>query len=348
MLYNNEDDVIILDEDVGENVGVNDVCSGGGYSQAGVNNWAEIDHDNLNADEGYYSTHISLDGDEGSTQEDIYKVDVELSNLAQDTKNIFANEENDVNIENPHQLIEDLVPEMEWPTLHAAMSYIRRWSILNKIRDRLLHRAFEKLNLMMMKLIYDRRYKADEWNQTGLVPRVKEHIAKIEIFYGQYHPEGAGDGCHVTIGANGKRYCSPYHRVSSYVETYKKAIYPILDPSEWGKGGEQCSTDGADTWNHYRYITSDEEEENEWQCGWGDDDLSNNNSNNSDDKSEEEKEDDESKEEKEADESEKEEDENNDSESEEETETEEDDSDDKGDDRGVAGGDGGVAGGGSS
>ncbi|KAF6152014.1 hypothetical protein GIB67_010588 [Kingdonia uniflora] len=86
--------------------------------------------------------------------------------------------------------------------------------------------------------MYDRRNKAIEWNQDDLVPRVKEHIAKMETFYGQYHPEGAGDGCHVAIGANVSilmkfrvswiEYYSPYHRVSSYVETYKKAIYPIV------------------------------------------------------------------------------------------------------------------------
>ncbi|KAF6149127.1 hypothetical protein GIB67_038360 [Kingdonia uniflora] len=80
--------------------------------------------------------------------------------------------------------------------------------------------------------MYARRNKTAEWDQDGLVPRAEEHIAKMEIFYGQYHPEGAGDGYHVAIGANGK---SPYHRVSLYVETYKKGIYPIVDPSDWGK-----------------------------------------------------------------------------------------------------------------
>ncbi|KAF6160700.1 hypothetical protein GIB67_019640 [Kingdonia uniflora] len=138
MLYDSEDDVTILDEDVGEIAGVNDevgvdVGGRGGYNQAGVNNWAEIDPDNLKAEEGYYSTHTSLDGDEGPTQGDIDKVDVELTNLAQDTENIFANEDNDVNIGNPHQLVEDLVPEMEWPTVHDARVYIRRWSILNRV-----------------------------------------------------------------------------------------------------------------------------------------------------------------------------------------------------------------------
>ncbi|KAF6141006.1 hypothetical protein GIB67_006635 [Kingdonia uniflora] len=131
MLYDSEDDVTILDEDVDENAGVNDgvgvdVGGGGGNNQTGVNNWAEIDPDNLNAEEGYYSTNTSLDGDEGPTQEDINKVDVEFVNFAQETENIFTNEENDVNIGNPHQLVEDLVPEMEWPTIHIARAYIRR------------------------------------------------------------------------------------------------------------------------------------------------------------------------------------------------------------------------------
>ncbi|KAF6148403.1 hypothetical protein GIB67_036618 [Kingdonia uniflora] len=444
MLYDSEDDAIMLDDDVGENAGVNDgvgvdVGGGGWNNQIGVNNWAEIDPNNLNAEEGYYSTYTSLDGDEGPIQEDINKVDVEFTNFAQETENIFANEENDMNIGNSHQLVKDLVPEMEWPTVHAARAYIRRWSILNKveyhqiknegyrlrficiepktcnwlfyaiitpdghtfklrkssvlkyickrkgktsnklahvgwvtneaehtmkiirftrpvdvielillkfgldisyyttwnawticmekivgsfddgyvvqpelcrqilsanlgglartskdvktnmwmgtcvaykapfdggthleglvwgaakawkqtekqekldklkvdnpeahdwlvkepfehwarshfdftakcehitnnflesfnnwilkIRDKLLHRALEKLNLMMIKLMYDRRNKAAEWNQDGLVPRAEEHIAKMETFYGQYHLEGVGDGCHVGIGA---------------------------------------------------------------------------------------------------------------------------------------------------
>ncbi|KAF6170405.1 hypothetical protein GIB67_014335 [Kingdonia uniflora] len=93
--------------------------------------------------------------------------------------------------------------------------------------------------------------------------------------------------------------------------------------------GERCNS-----LRGTRYITSDEEEENEWQCRWGDDSSDNNESNDNgdDDESEEKKEDDESEEEKEDDENEeeKEDDESDDGESEEKTETEENDSDGNG------------------
>ncbi|KAF6138183.1 hypothetical protein GIB67_011023 [Kingdonia uniflora] len=140
-------------------------------------------------------------------------------------------------------------------------------------RDKPVHRALEKLNLVLMKLMYERRLKAREWDQDGLLSRAKKHIAKMETFYGHYHPEGVVDGCFIAITVNGQRwrvntekhecdcnewqltglpcvyavsillpfreswieYCSPYHRVSSYVATYRKAIYPMVDSSAWKK-----------------------------------------------------------------------------------------------------------------
>ncbi|KAF6147488.1 hypothetical protein GIB67_021314 [Kingdonia uniflora] len=370
MLYDSDDDVIILDEDMGENAGVNDgvgvdVGGGGGINQTGMNNWVEIDLDNLNAKEGYYSTHTSLDADEGPTQEDI-EVDVEFANFAQETENIFANEENDVNIGNLHQLVEDLVPEMEWPIVHTARAYIKRFiddgyvvqpelcrqilstnpgSLARSSKDVKTNMwmgicvaykaSFNRLangcrpilgldgsflkgkyggvclsiigldaNNGLFPIAVDRHkgligaiaevfpnanhrfcfrhmYKnmkkyyrgihleglvwgaAKAWKQTEkhekldkrkvdnpkahvwFSARAEEHITKMETFYGQYHPEGAGDGCHVAIGANVSvlmklkvswiEYCSPYHRVSLNVETYKNAIYSIVDPSDWGK-----------------------------------------------------------------------------------------------------------------
>ncbi|KAF6157201.1 hypothetical protein GIB67_041662 [Kingdonia uniflora] len=377
MLYDSEDDVIILDEDVGENAGVNDgvgvdVGGGGENNQTGMNNWAKIDPDNLNAEEGYYSSHTLLDGDEGPTQEDIDKVDVELINFAQETENIFANKENNVNIGNPHQLVEDLVPEMEWPTVHAARAYIKRWSIVNKVEyhqyrlrficvepktcncpfyaritldghtcklrknsvlkhickgkgktsNKLAHAGWvaneaehtmrtirpifgldgcflkgkyggvclsiiglDANNGLFPIAVYLCRSECYEtWSNfmqkvepylnqhknkltfirdrqkgfIGLVPKAEEHIAKIETFYGQYHPEGVGDGCYAAIGANGKRwrvnikkhecdchqwqvtglpcitvFITEFHHMLKHT---KKAIYPIVDPSDWGKG----------------------------------------------------------------------------------------------------------------
>ncbi|KAF6177061.1 hypothetical protein GIB67_015936 [Kingdonia uniflora] len=107
----------------------------------------------------------------------------------------------------------------------------------------------------------------------GLVPRAVKHIAKIETFYGHYHPDGAADGCFVAIAVNGQKwrvntekhesdynkwqltglpcmhavsillsfreswveYCSLYHRVFSYIPAYRKTIYPMADSSYWNK-----------------------------------------------------------------------------------------------------------------
>ncbi|KAF6151118.1 hypothetical protein GIB67_002370 [Kingdonia uniflora] len=106
-----------------------------------------------------------------------------------------------------------------------------------------------------------------------LMPRTVKHIGKMETFYGRYHPEGVADGYFVAIAVNGQRrrvntekhecdcnewqlnglpcvdvvsillpfreswveYCSPYHRISSYVATYRKTIYPMVDSSDWNK-----------------------------------------------------------------------------------------------------------------
>ncbi|KAF6160942.1 hypothetical protein GIB67_007583 [Kingdonia uniflora] len=80
-----------------------------------------------------------------------------------------------------------------------------------KIIDKPLDKLIEGINLMMMKLTYDRREKAQGWDQNFVVPRAKIHIKRI------------------------KRYCSEYHMVSSYVKTYSGSILAISDPSLWDK-----------------------------------------------------------------------------------------------------------------
>ncbi|KAF6168500.1 hypothetical protein GIB67_015047 [Kingdonia uniflora] len=206
--------------------------------------------------EGYYSPHTSLDGDEGYTQDDIDKIEVEGTHLESlvwgaakawkqtekqdklDKLKVNNPEAHDWLVKEPFEHLArlhfDFTAKYEHITNNFSESF-NNWIL--KIRDRPLHRALENLNLMMMKLMYDRRNKGAEWNQDGLVHRAEEHITKIETFYRQYHPEGDGDGCYAIIGANVSilmkfrvswiEYCSPYHRVSSYVEIYKKAIYPI-------------------------------------------------------------------------------------------------------------------------
>ncbi|KAF6139401.1 hypothetical protein GIB67_026243 [Kingdonia uniflora] len=90
-----------------------------------------------------------------------------------------------------------------------------------KIRDKPVHRASEKLNLMLMKLM--------------LVPRAVKHITKMETFYGNYHPEGAADGCFVVIAVNGQRW---------RVNTEKHEC----DCNEWQLTGLPCVHVPNDDW----------------------------------------------------------------------------------------------------
>ncbi|KAF6158931.1 hypothetical protein GIB67_012348 [Kingdonia uniflora] len=57
-------------------------------------------------------------------------------------------------------------------------------------RGKPLHKALEKLNMMMMTLMYDRIIKASTWDQDGLVPRVVDHITKLKKLYGKFNLAG--------------------------------------------------------------------------------------------------------------------------------------------------------------
>ncbi|KAF6142062.1 hypothetical protein GIB67_001259 [Kingdonia uniflora] len=135
----------------------------GGVGDMGINtdNWAKLDPDNLNPKEGYYSTHTSQDGDDGPTQENIDKYDLEFRDLAKEYDNIFIEEEDTVH---------SIPPQ---PTYGLV-----------------------------------------------LVPIAQTHIDKLKRQYSQYRQR-----CFV----------SEYHKVSSYVKTYKDVIYHVVNPSEWGQ-----------------------------------------------------------------------------------------------------------------
>ncbi|KAF6152969.1 hypothetical protein GIB67_021574 [Kingdonia uniflora] len=418
----NDDEVIVENIDVGgntvgeevEDMGGNTVDGEhrGGVGDMGVNtdNWAELDPENLNAEEGYYSTHTSQDGDDGPTQENIDKCDLEFRDIAKEYDNIFAEEEDAVHSVPPQPTYGELRVEMEWATVRTTDGYtftLRKRSNLKhacnsgaknrlanatwvakqvesvmrpvvgldgcflkgkyggvpisywigwfcfrhmyknmktvyrgthleslvwkaaraykqvekknlldelkldnpsahdwlmkepfehwarshfdftancehitnnffesfnnwifKIMDKPLHKALEKLNLMLMKLMFDRRQKAKDWEEKCLVlvPRAQTHIDKLKRQYGQYRIEGTkkGDGNtgqYVAIAVSGQRwrvnlgthecdchewqvtglpcvhtvFVSEYHKVSSYVKTYKDVIYPVVNPSEWGQ-----------------------------------------------------------------------------------------------------------------
>ncbi|KAF6170437.1 hypothetical protein GIB67_014367 [Kingdonia uniflora] len=116
-----------------------------------------------------------------------------------------------------------------------------------KIIDKPLDKVIEGINLMMMKLTYDRRVKAQGWDQNFVVPRAKIHIDRIKRFYNEYAPQVFDFNSWVVISKDGKKwkvnleertcdyneYCSEHHMVSSYVKTYSGSVLAISDLSLW-------------------------------------------------------------------------------------------------------------------
>ncbi|KAF6161656.1 hypothetical protein GIB67_017294 [Kingdonia uniflora] len=103
-----------------------------------------------------------------------------------------------------------------------------------RVRDKPLHKSLEKLNMMMMTLMYDRRTKASIWDQDGLVPRAVAHIAKLKKWYGKFDLAGV-DKNKWTATKDGQRYCSEYHCVSTYMKAYPSVVYPVADEASWVK-----------------------------------------------------------------------------------------------------------------
>ncbi|KAF6161540.1 hypothetical protein GIB67_009419, partial [Kingdonia uniflora] len=108
-LYFSNDEVIVENTDVGGNT------------------VGEGDLDNLNTEEGYYSTHTSQDGDDGLTQENIGRCDLEFRDLAKEYDNIFAEEEDAVHSVPPQPTYGKLRVGMEWATVYESRAYIRQW-----------------------------------------------------------------------------------------------------------------------------------------------------------------------------------------------------------------------------
>ncbi|KAF6156231.1 hypothetical protein GIB67_030234 [Kingdonia uniflora] len=133
-----------------------------------------------------------------------------------------------------------------------------------RVRDKPLHKSLQKLNMMMMTLMYDRRTKTSIWDQDGLVPRAVAHIAKLKKWYGKFDLAGVDknkwtatkDGQRWAINLDAqeceykewqvpglpcvyavsiliwlrkpswKKYCSEYHWVSTYIKAYASTVYP--------------------------------------------------------------------------------------------------------------------------
>ncbi|KAF6169680.1 hypothetical protein GIB67_004072, partial [Kingdonia uniflora] len=96
--------------------------------------WAELNQDCLDAEEGYYNTHSSQQGDDGPTQEDLDRVDDDLINLVNTTKNIFVVEEGVHLKKNPDVNYDELKIGMMWPTVFETRKFIRHYGIVNKFK----------------------------------------------------------------------------------------------------------------------------------------------------------------------------------------------------------------------
>ncbi|KAF6141217.1 hypothetical protein GIB67_024301 [Kingdonia uniflora] len=89
-----------------------------------------IDVNNVDAEEHYYSTHSSYDGDGVPTIDDIAKYQ-EFKDFMGENNNIYDKEENMAILDSRQvdNCVDPIVIGMEWPTINEARSYIRIWSI---------------------------------------------------------------------------------------------------------------------------------------------------------------------------------------------------------------------------
>ncbi|KAF6142812.1 hypothetical protein GIB67_002676 [Kingdonia uniflora] len=118
--------------------------------------------------------------------------------------------------------------------------------------------------------MYERKLKAREWDQNGLVPRAVKRIELLKTYSHHYRLEGFEKDQWLVLNDSGTRWilnleehtciCNVwkitglpcvhavkvidqqkyewvghYHRVAAYVATYNQVINPIADSSEWGE-----------------------------------------------------------------------------------------------------------------
>ncbi|KAF6146962.1 hypothetical protein GIB67_036681 [Kingdonia uniflora] len=108
----------------------------------------------LDAEEGYYSTHSSQDGDGIPNEEDLRRCEV-FGDFLNGANTIFEKEE-DVFKPQPQTNYESLHVGMEWPTVSEAREYLRKFVILNK---------FETIQVKneSCRLRYKRAVKKCKW-----------------------------------------------------------------------------------------------------------------------------------------------------------------------------------------
>ncbi|KAF6135060.1 hypothetical protein GIB67_014109 [Kingdonia uniflora] len=148
----------------------------------------------------------------------------------------------------------DFTSKCEHITNNFSESF--NWWIM-KIRDKPLQKTIERLNLMIMKLMFERRTKAATWDQDGLVSRAVAHLEKVMQRYGEYDVVGGNlDEC-ISIRSSDSRWtvnfkahtcqCNEWqvtglpcvHAASILVpmrnDTYSGVIHPVSYYSHWEK-----------------------------------------------------------------------------------------------------------------
>ncbi|KAF6172416.1 hypothetical protein GIB67_025921 [Kingdonia uniflora] len=128
-------------EDIGQTENGAQTWSGHQTKDIGVDNtdeveewtrWAKLHPDSLDAEEGYYNTHTSLEDDGTPTQEDIDRLDEELRNFAENTQSIFFEEEDSTPINIVGRENDELTIGMVWTNVFEARKFIRNYAIINK------------------------------------------------------------------------------------------------------------------------------------------------------------------------------------------------------------------------
>ncbi|KAF6172204.1 hypothetical protein GIB67_024826 [Kingdonia uniflora] len=108
-----------------------------------------------------------------------------------------------------------------------------------KIIDKPLNKMVERLNLMQMTLMYERKLKAREWDQNRLVPRAVKMIELLKTY--SHHYSGTRwilnleeHTCTCNVWQITGLPCV-HAVVAAYVATYNQAVNPIADSLEWGE-----------------------------------------------------------------------------------------------------------------
>ncbi|KAF6162753.1 hypothetical protein GIB67_029022 [Kingdonia uniflora] len=90
-----------------------------------------MDIENLVAEEGYYNTHSSQDGDDLPTPEEMARGE-EFDGIDAENDNIFTKEDADMTKEIVEPMYKELKVGMQWPTVDYARKYFRKFVVIKK------------------------------------------------------------------------------------------------------------------------------------------------------------------------------------------------------------------------